>query len=210
MVCLSYRGYWTSRGRASERGIKLDAEAALRWISNFHAEEYVNCDKVPQLVVLLWGQSIGSGVATNLVVSSLVRPGLPRINGMMLETPFLSVRDMLAALYPQKWLPYRHLWPFLRNHLDSWENLGSIAKLSRNAGRATPDILLLEAGRDEIVPAEHGEKLLQRCLDVGLPARKETVPRAYHNESMIRTEGRQAAAAFILEQAKRHVGRGVC
>src|SRR4051794_33675624 len=32
MVCCSYRGFWTSNGRPSEKGIALDAEATLRWI----------------------------------------------------------------------------------------------------------------------------------------------------------------------------------
>ena len=32
MVCCSYRGYWTSQGRPSEKGIAKDAAAALEWI----------------------------------------------------------------------------------------------------------------------------------------------------------------------------------
>lgn len=53
VVALSYRGYWTSRGRASERGIKMDAAGTLAYVAaNF-----------PGANVFLWGQSIGAGVA---------------------------------------------------------------------------------------------------------------------------------------------------
>lgn len=34
MVCVSYRGYWTSKGRPSERGMAKDAVAALEWIGS--------------------------------------------------------------------------------------------------------------------------------------------------------------------------------
>ncbi|ENH72518.1 hypothetical protein FOC1_g10013174 [Fusarium oxysporum f. sp. cubense race 1] len=88
---------------------------------------------------------------------------------------------MLQALYPQKWLPYQYLWPFLRNHLDSWANLGMIAKRFPDT---PPGIYIVEAGKDELVPANHGEELLQRCRQVGLPVERQKVRGALHNEAM--------------------------
>ena len=176
----------------------------MRWISQSHAETYSESDQAPKPTVLLWGQSIGSGVATNLAASGSLQQ-LLEVGGLILETPFLSVRDMLEVLYPQKWLPYRHLWPFLRNQLDSWKNLGVIAELSKASGRSPPHILILEAGKDELVPAEQGERLLQRCIEVGLPVEKTAVRGAYHNESTTRAAGRKAVAEFILQQTNRHL-----
>lgn len=204
-VCLSYRGYWTSKGRASEKGIKRDAEAALKWVAQAHEKTYTESGGAVKPIVLLWGQSIGCGVATNLVASSSASRIL-KADGLILETPFLSVRAMLEVLYPQKWLPYKHLWPFLRNHLDSWKNLGVIAEMSKAGGGQPPQIFILEAGRDELVPQEHGERLLQRCVEVGLPVSRKAVRGAYHNESTIRAEGQGAIAGFILQQAQRHRG----
>lgn len=160
MVCLSYRGYWRSRGRPSERGIGLDAEAALQWVRQLNSDN----SREKRLVVVLWGQSIGAGVATNLAVSSSARAG-PRPDVLILETPFLSVPAMLEVLYPQKWLPYRHLWPFLRNHLDTEKNLEVVAADCEKSGLRAP-------GRDELVPAEHAAKLYQRCLELDLPVEK--------------------------------------
>lgn len=204
LVCLSYRGYWTSRGRPSEKGIRRDAEAGLRWITQCHAETYAGSDQLAKPIVLLWGQSIGSGVATNLAASSPPQHIL-RVDGVILETPFLSVRAMLEVLYPQQWLPYKRLWPFLRNQLDSWKNLGVIAEMSKAAGSKPPQMFILEAGRDELVPQEHGEKLEQRCIEVGLPVYKKTVHNAFHNEAITRAEGRKAVAEFVLQQTQRHM-----
>lgn len=201
MVCLSYRGYWTSHDRPSERGINQDAEAALRWISEFHHRRDPE-KQMAKPVVLLYGQSIGCGFATNLAATTNTMP----VDAMVLETPFLSTRTMLKALYPQKWLPYQYLWPFLRNHLDSWTNLGTIAK--KFEGRPPP-VHLVVAGRDELVPPDHGERLYERCRDLGLPVERQKVRRALHNEAIVKVEGRQIIAQSIASAVAKARTRSV-
>jgi fermentation-respiration switch protein FrsA (DUF1100 family) len=203
-VCLSYRGYWTSSGRSTEKGIRLDAAAALRWISEQHQEctsrEAVATSTVQPAQVILWGQSIGSGVATNLAAEHSM-PGNLRLNSIILETPFTSIRDMLEVLYPQNWLPYKHLWPFLRNSLDSLQNLGAIAEKYR-AGELMPPILILEAAKDELVPAKLSQKLYDRSAELGLPVERRAVSGAFHNDNMFRAEGRRAVSEFIAQHIK--------
>ncbi|KAK3337413.1 Alpha/Beta hydrolase protein [Cercophora scortea] len=203
-VCLSYRGYWTSRGRPSEKGFRLDAEAGVQWIAQHHESKYGGGKESPVPILLVWGQSIGSGVATNLAATGRIPEHLS-IQGMILETPFLNVRAMLETLYPQKWLPYRYLWPFLRNHLDSWENLGLIAS---TPGEKKPFVYIMEAKRDELVPREHTEKLFQRCLDLDLPAEKETVPFAYHTELIARGDGKRMVSQALVRLIRRALGSG--
>lgn len=198
LVCLSYRGYWTSHDRPSEPGINLDSQAALQWIAQLHESRPENADQ-EKPTVLLWGQSIGCGFATNLAAKGQFPPGI-KLHGLILETPFTNVRAMLQALYPQKWLPYQYLWPFLRNHLDSWTNLGMIAKRFPDT---PPGIYIVEAGKDELVPANHGEELLQRCQQVGLPVERQKVSGALHNEAMVRVSGKQALAQSISTAATR-------
>ncbi|KAL2023485.1 hypothetical protein VTK56DRAFT_2481 [Thermocarpiscus australiensis] len=200
-VCLSYRGYWTSRGRPSEAGLRLDAEAGVRWIAQRH-ERMFGGDSRTAPILLVWGQSIGSGVATNLAATGRV-PSNMQIKGLLLETPFVSIRAMLETLYPQKWLPYKHLWPFLWNHLDSWENLGLIARSGRERGGTAPAIYILQAERDEIVPKEQSDKLYQRCVDLGLPVERGVVPVAYHQQAIARGDGKKLAAQAILKLTKR-------
>ncbi|GAB1310141.1 Monoacylglycerol lipase ABHD12 [Madurella fahalii] len=200
-VCLSYRGYWTSRGRPSEPGLRLDAEAGVRWIAERHQRRFGEGGETTP-ILLVWGQSIGSGVATNLAATGRL-PSKMQIKGLLLETPFVSIKAMLETLYPQKWLPYRYLWPFLRNHLDSWENLGLIAQASKDTGEPPPTIYILEAERDELVPKEQSGRLYQRCVDLGLPVEKGVAPVAYHQQAIARGEGKKLAAQAILKLARR-------
>ncbi|KPM43329.1 hypothetical protein AK830_g3176 [Neonectria ditissima] len=193
MVCVSYRGFWTSHDRPSERGINKDSEAALQWISQLHEARSIGIDQVKP-ALLFWGQSIGCGFATNLAAKGQRQSNL-ELDALILETPFLSVRAMLEALYPQKWLPYQYLYPFLWNHLDSWTNLGVIAQKYQEK---LPGVYMVEAGKDELVPADHGAGLYQRCKDVGLPVERRKVRGALHNEAMTRAEGKNAIAQSIL------------
>lgn len=195
IVCLSYRGYWTSHDRPSEKGIDLDSEAALRWISKLHHDRCKDMQAAP--ITILWGQSIGCGLATNLAAKTQDTANLS-INALVLETPFTNTREMLTALYPQKWLPYRHLWPFLRNHLDSWANLGLIATKAQK-----PGVYIVEAGKDELVPSDHGDILYQRCQAVQLFAELHTVHGALHNDVMVRRQGKHAIAQSIASAVSR-------
>ncbi|KAK7754956.1 hypothetical protein SLS62_003040 [Diatrype stigma] len=188
------------QGRPNEKGLRLDAAAALGWISQLHRESYGS--EPPAAAqsgqVMLWGQSIGSGVATNLAAEQLMPVNL-RLNSLILETPFTSIRAMLEVLYPQNWLPYKYLWPFLRNQLDSWTNLGIISERYKEP-EAQPAILLLEAAKDELVPAKLSQELYNRCLKVNIPVERVSVAGAFHNDAMFRAEGRKAVANFIKHQ----------
>ncbi|KAH9906289.1 alpha/beta-hydrolase [Xylariomycetidae sp. FL2044] len=201
-LCLSYRGYWTSRGRPTEKGVRLDAAAALHWVDQEHeklyrSSEFRGCRPIAE--VILWGQSVGSGVATNLAAEHSMPTPL-RLDSMILETPFTSVRAMLGALYPQKWLPYKYLWPFLRNHLDSWKNLEVITGNHAQERPIHPEVLILEAARDELVPAELSQKLYDRCHQVGLLVTRRSVAGAFHNDTMVRAEGRRAVFEFVASR----------
>ncbi|KAI2638566.1 Alpha/Beta hydrolase protein [Xylaria nigripes] len=200
MVCLSYRGYWTSRGRPSERGLRLDAAAAIEWISRTHQEAFRrNPGSLRSSAeIILWGQSIGSGVATNLAAEKLMPENL-HLNSLILETPFTSIRAMLQVLYPQKWVPYQYLWPFLRNHLDSWNNLATIADIYRIKA-SPPEIFIVQAAKDELVPAEHSQKLYDRCVELQLPVQRVSVGGAFHNDTMFRAEGRKAVSQFMAQK----------
>lgn len=198
----------------------------------------------------------------------------PPLAGLILETPFTSIKDMLAAMYPQRWLPYRYLWPFLRS---PWDNRAALRELFRlnaigehgtnaasapgrvaatanfdnpspfasdadaataiaHGGRAfpapiaadendatlrsqnpppspspaassplsPPRILILRAGRDELVPSQHSAELAhiarQHQGDVNLTE----VPDALHNEATVRSTGRAALVQFILDLSPRY------
>ena len=197
--------------------------------------------------LVLWGQSLGAGVALvaaaadlnpDLAIVNLAK-GAPKepegigvevgqkegkrgleIDGLLLETPFVSVRAMLPALYPEKWLPYRYLGPFLTNHWDSEEALRKIGAASgascasgfdhsfaqdnesSSGTKKRPKILILQAGRDEVVPQEHATRLETICREVGLQIRRVVVGGALHTEIILKSAGQKAAVEFLREMAE--------
>lgn len=110
---------------------------------------------------------------------------------------------MLTALYPQKWLPYKHLWPFLWNHLDSHKNIKILGEKYAASQRQRPAIYIVEAGKDELVPADHGTRLQRQCEDVGLPVVRQVVRSALHNDVMVRADGREVVARSILSAVRK-------
>jgi len=183
MAALSYRGYWHSSGRPTQQGIEKDAEAFLTWAKQTY----------PEHGIVLWGQSIGAGVATNAAAERVTKTDdNQHIKGLILETPFVSVRRMLAALYPERWVPYRYLWPFLRNWWDSEQALRDISTASHR-----PSILLVPAGKDEVVPAPEADYLEGLCKDLQLVYQRRDVVGALHNEASTKASGKQAIVGFL-------------
>jgi uncharacterized protein len=68
------------------------------------------------------------------------------IIGLILETAFTSVADVLRTLYPQRWLPYRYLTPFLRSSWNMREYVPEIVKRTK-----APRIMMVQAENDEVV-----------------------------------------------------------
>lgn len=201
VVALSYRGFWTSRGRPSERGISLDASAALRYVN-----EHLASDPSGKTSIVLWGQSIGAGVATSAAAAAncsssssafvkdaaVTSKSIP-IRGLLLETPFTSVKAMLLAIYPQKWLPYRYLYPFLRN---DWNSKSALRKIA-NASCSAPNILILQAGSDELVPPTHGIELESVASELNIDTKRIEVYGALHHEAAMKRRGREEIVDFL-------------
>ncbi|KAE8162271.1 Alpha/Beta hydrolase protein [Aspergillus tamarii] len=236
IVALSYRGYWTSSGRATQSGIELDAQAFLNWVS----ETYTAPDT--DLEVILWGHSLGSAIASSATAtylsrhngdqSSVIEAGAPRpvnIAGLILEAPSSSIKDMLISLYPQKWLPYRYLWPFSWNHwscttamerIARWrdqnnerndaiiQGAGSGAPMLPRSGhscarsesfRSPPPILLLSAESDEVIPPHVADGLESDGERLGLELKRKGVRGALHTEAPVKVDGREALVNFIFQ-----------
>jgi pimeloyl-ACP methyl ester carboxylesterase len=191
IVCVSYRGYWTSKGRPSEKGIAKDAEAALQWIK--FQQEGKQHSSTQHVSIILWGQSIGAAVAANLAAREGLFTEEFKLRRLVLETPFISAREMLATIYPQRWLPYRYLWPFLWNCLDT---RSALEEISWQFPKSPPDIVILEAGKDELVPKLHGDALEKTCISVGLVVRRHVTRGALHSEIM----NRSTSQALVVRQ----------
>lgn len=170
----------------------------MRWVDQLHENTYNERNVQP--ILMIWGQSIGAGFATNLAASGVI-PDHLEPTALILETPFLSIKEMLKELYPEKWLPYKYLHPFLRNFLDSHRNLETIATARRKKQLLPPHILIVQAGKDELVPERHTKELEERCNKVHIPVKVFVASSAYHNNAIIK--GRGTVARFIMEQTLR-------
>ncbi|KAH8150904.1 uncharacterized protein LAJ45_05086 [Morchella importuna] len=187
----SYRGYWTSTGTPSQAGIERDLSAIFNHLET--APQYADTE------VILWGQSIGCGIALKgwadyLRSFSSSSGGLGvRVTGLILETPFVSVPNMLRALYPQRWLPYRYLSVFL---WSTWDMAACAEVLGRGGGVR---VLVVSAGMDEVVPAGETDEVVQVVGGaVGRErVRSVVVKGALHVECAIRPQGREEIVRFI-------------
>lgn len=84
-----YRGYGQSRGRPSEEGTYLDAQAAHAWL---------RAKGFPASHILAFGESLGGAVACELALREAC-------GGLVLQSTFTSIPDIGAELFP--WLPVR-------------------------------------------------------------------------------------------------------
>src|SRR5262245_55889851 len=163
LVALSYRGYGGSRGPPTEAGLLNDAASAYAFaVVRYPAERLV-----------LWGESLGSGVAVALAAT---RP----VGRLILESPFSSAVDVGAARY---WfVPVRLLMK------DQFRSDLHIAKV-------TAPVLVLHGDRDDIVPIALGERLYAM---INAPKRFVRFRGVGHND--LGAQAVEAARQFIGER----------
>ena len=83
LIAIEYRGYASSTGRPSERGLKLDGEAA-------YAAALASGVKPERIVA--FGESLGSGVAVAIAARH-------EVGALVLDSPYSSIADVAAAAY---------------------------------------------------------------------------------------------------------------
>jgi uncharacterized protein len=147
-----YRGYGKSAGKPSEEGTYKDGVAALEHLRSRQ-------DVEPKRIVL-FGQSLGAAVATEIAVR---HPGL----ALILEAPFTSIRDMARIAAP--WLP---IGSFLRTKYDNLEKIKKI--------RAP--ILVLHGDFDDVVPFDQGKRIFAAAPE---PKEFYTIQGSRHNDTYI-------------------------
>ncbi len=131
VLAISYRGYGTSEGSPTEKGLYEDAKAGL---------QYLHDSGIKNSEIILFGESLGSGVAIEL--ASIY----PDISALALEAPFTSAVDRGAEIY--WWVPVRLLMK------DRYESLKKIVSIK------TP-LLVFYSEEDEIIPAYHSKSLFE-------------------------------------------------
>ena len=143
------RSYWTSStARPTQAGLIADYSAALAFAAH----------RFPKSRLTIYGHSLGASIALCLLGSRQDAQNTAAVRGLVLENAFTSVPDMLRALYPQRWLPYRYLGPFVRDRWDARAAAAAAAPHNFPRGLARRTMVLVSE-RDEVVPPAMGREI---------------------------------------------------
>jgi uncharacterized protein len=169
-----YRGYGVSSGRPSEEGTYQDAVAAYEWLirKGFSSEK-----------ILVWGESLGGAVATELGVR------VP-IGGVILQSTFTSVPALGAELFP-----------FLPVKLICRIRYDTLAKLPR----LRVPVMVLHSKVDSIVGINHGEQLFAAAKE---PKLFQSLSGDHNDSWRDNPDEFRGGLLQFLQLVTRHHGRG--
>lgn len=166
VVALSYRGYMGSTGSPTEEGLLQDAETALQFTMS----------RYPSSPVVLWGYSLGSGVAVALAARHPVAK-------VILEAPFSSTVDVAALRFPI--VPVR------------WLLLDQFRSDQRIEAVHAP-LLIMHGDQDWVIPIGLGERLFKLARE---PKQFVRFPGGNHVD-LDRFGAMAVALRFIAESGK--------
>lgn len=156
VTMMSYRGYSGSSGSPTEAANVADARIAYGALV---------VDGVDPRSIILYGESLGSGVAVRIAAE---RP----VGGVILEAPYTSVTAVAARQYP--YLPVRTLL------VDRYETESYIRQVKA-------PLLILHGERDRVIPVDMGRELARIANE---PKQLVIFPNAGHTD--IYLEGNDA------------------
>ncbi len=164
VLALEYRGYGGNPGSPSESGLFDDARAALT---------FLKAQGIPDSRVVLFGESLGTGVA---VAMAAERP----VAAVILRSPYSSIPDVAANAFwylPARWL--------VRDRFDS---------LAKIAASKAP-LFVFHGDADALIPIALGRALFDAAPE---PKTWLTVRGAGHND--VQTPEAERAMLNFLAQ----------
>ncbi len=147
LLFLEYRGYANNPGKPSEKGLYNDALAAIEFLSE---------NKVTSNKIILYGESLGCGIAVRLSAES-------EFAATILEAPSTSINDIAQKHYwylPAKWLVLDQY-----NIVDIVNNVKS-------------PLLVIHGEKDNVIDISFGKKVFKTANQ---PKESLFIPEAGHN-----------------------------
>ena len=129
-LIIAWRGFSGNKGNPSEQGLYEDGKSAIDWLIK---------KGVSEKNLILYGESLGTGVATHLAQNK-------NYAGVILETPFTSMIDAAKKFYP--YIPVKFLLK------DKFENYKKIKNINS-------PILIMHGEVDQLVPFSMGKKIYE-------------------------------------------------
>nr|XP_061794045.1 lysophosphatidylserine lipase ABHD12-like [Nerophis lumbriciformis] len=147
VVTFDYRGWADSPGSPSEGGMTSDALFMYEWVKKRRGRG----------PLYVWGHSLGTGVATNLVRQLCDRGSPP--DALILESPFTNIREE-ARSHPFA-TPYRYMPGFDWFFLDAITANDIRFANDDNVNHISCPMLILHAEDDHVVPFTLGKQLYE-------------------------------------------------
>ena len=132
ILLISWRGFSGNKGFPTEQNLYKDAEAAIKWLKD---------QKVRNNQIILYGESLGSGVAVEIGKRN-------KYNSIILESPFTSIENSAKIYYP--YLPVRLL---LKDRYDSISKIKMIDY----------PVLIMHGKKDDVTPFSMGKELFEKA-----------------------------------------------
>ena len=132
ILLISWRGFSGNKGKPTEKNLYRDADESVKWLNN---------QGVISKNIILYGESLGTGVATELGTSNA-------FGGIILESPFTSIANAAKIYYP--YLPVNIILK------DRYDSIGKIKNIN------TP-IFIMHGKMDNIVPQQMGLELFEKA-----------------------------------------------
>ena len=129
-LIIAWRGFSGNEGKPNEIGLYRDAKSATEWL---------NLKGVTEENIILYGESLGTGVAVEVAQNK-------NYAGVILESPFTSMVDMGQKFYPL--FPVRFL---LKDKFESYKKIKNVSA----------PILVIHGQVDNIVPFAMGKKMYE-------------------------------------------------
>ncbi|KAF9087715.1 hypothetical protein BGX23_007918 [Mortierella sp. AD031] len=150
IITIDCRGYGDSDGFPSEAGFKMDAIASWGWLTR-----RVPCEKI-----IIYGHSLGSGIATNLCLHLEENQFSPL--ALVLDAAFTSMPDMMTAYRKIPIIQPFARFPFLINHfklrlMDRFETVRAVETIQS-------PLLLIHGDEDADVLISNSHTLFHTAL----------------------------------------------
>ncbi len=139
-----YRGYGKSSGAPTIPGVHKDMLGALAYV-------FSQAGVDPERIVVL-GQSLGGAIAVTALAQS---PYCSRIKALVVESTFVSYRDIFREKAAGFWLTWFFQYPISWTVTDAYSPIKAVKKIS-----PTP-FLVIHGDRDVITPIHHGRRLYE-------------------------------------------------
>lgn len=166
---VSYRGYSGGTGNPTESANVADARLAYGALL---------LEGVDPASVILYGESLGSGVAVRLATER-------QVGGVVLDAPYTAIVDIAAKAYP--FLPVRLLLA------DRYESTRYIAQVKA-------PLLILHGERDVVIPVAMGRELFRLANE---PKRLVTFPAGGHSDLYLDGNGALEAVRDWVRKLER-------